>query len=185
MSSNIAFSSSTSERYALALYELAKEKSELKKTEQEARTLKELLSKSDDFKNVVSSPIIGRQDQIRAILKIAEHLKFSKIFEKFLGLITLKGRLFFLNKIIENFLKLISISKGELTAQLISSRELSNDEIILMQKNLSTDLKNTLKINYNYNPNLIGGFTLKIGSVMIDTSIKNKLKRLEKMMIES
>ena len=114
MSSNIAFSSSTSERYALALYELAKEKSELKKTEQEARTLKELLSKSDDFKNVVSSPIIGRQDQIRAILKIAEHLKFSKTFEKFLGLITLKGRLFFLNKIIENFLKLISLKQANL-----------------------------------------------------------------------
>ena len=55
----------------------------------------------------------------------------------------------------------------------------------LIQKDLSTHLKRKLKINYTYNPDLIGGFKIKIGSIMIDTSIKNKLKRLEKMMIES
>ena len=88
-------------------------------------------------------------------------------------------------EIINSFLKLISSSKGELTLQLLSSKEISDHEINIMQKDLSTHLKRKLKINYNHSPDLIGGFTIKIGSIMIDTSIKNKLKRLEKLMIES
>jgi len=185
LSSNLTFSSSTSERYALALYELALEKSELEKTENEIKSLQELLIKSSDFKNMIFNPTIGRQEQAKAMLKVSEYLNFSETFKKFLGLITLKGRLFFLNKIINSFLKLISSSKGELTLQLLSSKELSDHEINIMQKDLSTHLKRKLKINYNHNPDLIGGFTIKIGSIMIDTSIKNKLKRLEKLMIES
>ena len=185
MSSNLAFSSSTSERYALALYELALEKSELDRTENEIRNLQELLTKSDDFKNMISNPIIGRHEQCEAVLKVSEYLNFSETIKKFLGLITLKGRLFFLYKIIDSFLKLISSNKGELAVQLISSKELSNHEITKIEKDLSTHLKRKLKINYRCDPDLIGGFKIKIGSIMIDTSIKNKLKRLEKIMIES
>ena len=70
-------------------------------------------------------------------------------------------------------------------AELFSSKELSADEINIIQKDLSANLDRKLKINYHYNPDLIGGFTIKIGSIMIDTSIKNKLKRLEKIMSES
>ena len=134
---------------------------------------------------MVSNPIIGKHEQAKAILKISELCNFSKTFKKFLGLLTFKGRLFFLNKIIDNFLKLISSNKGELIVMLSSSKELSNQEVDAIQKDLSEYLKRTLIVNYNYDPNLIGGFTIKIGSIMIDTSIKNKLKRLEKLMIET
>ena len=185
MSSNISFSSSTSERYALALYELAKEKSQIEKTTEEINNLKEILVKSEDFKNMVSNPTIARHDQEKAIAKISEYLNFSIIFKKFLGLLTSKGRLFFLDNIINSFQRLVSINKGELIAELFSSKELSADEINIIQKDLSANLDRKLKINYHYNPDLIGGFTIKIGSIMIDTSIKNKLKRLEKIMSES
>ena len=185
MSSNLSFSSSTSERYALALYELAKEKLEIDKTTKEVNSLKEVLIKSEDFKNMVSNPTIARQDQEKAIEKISEYLNFSSTFKKFLGLLTSKGRLFFLHKIINSFQKLVSINKGELIAELFSSKELSVSEINSIQKDLSADLDRTLKINYIYDPDLIGGFMLKIESIMIDTSIKNKLKRLEKLMRET
>jgi len=185
LSSNLAFSSSTSERYALALYELALEKSELDRAENEIRNLQELLIKSDDFKNMISNPIIGRQEQAQAVLKVSEYLNFSTTIKKFLGLITSKGRLFFLYKIIDSFLKLISLNKGELSVQLVSSKELADHEITTIEKDLSTHLKRKLKINYSHDPDLIGGFKIKIGSIMIDTSIQNKLKRLEKIMIES
>ena len=90
-----------------------------------------------------------------------------------------------MHKIINSFQKLVSINKGELIAELFSSKELSVSEINSIQKDLSADLDRTLKINYIYDPDLIGGFMLKIESIMIDTSIKNKLKRLEKLMRET
>ena len=185
MSSNLSFSNSTSERYALALYELAKEKSELEKTESEINNLKDLFATSSDFGNIVSNPIIARKDQVNSILKISEYLNFSGTFKNFLGLVTSKGRLFYLKKIIDSFLKIVSLNKGELIAEFSSSKELSKNEIDSIQQDLSSHLKRKLKIIYSYNPDLIGGFTIKIGSTMIDSSIKNKLKRLEQLMVEA
>ena len=72
MSSNISFSSSTSERYALALYELAKEKSQIEKTTEEINNLKEILVKSEDFKKMLSNPTIARHDQGKAIANLSE-----------------------------------------------------------------------------------------------------------------
>ena len=184
MSSNLAFSNSTSERYALALYELAKEKSELDKIEDEIKSLKQLLNISIDFKNMVLNPSIRKYERSKAMEKISEYFNFSIIIKNFLSLLAFKGRLFFLNKIIDSFLKLISSNKGELLAQLLSSKKLSNQEIDLIQKNLSDYLGRNLKIKYNYDPDLIGGFTIQVGSIMIDNSLKNKLKRLEKSMMD-
>ena len=185
MGSSLAFSNSTSKRYALALYELSKEKSELEKTENEIINLKKLLNTSVDFKNMISNPTIDKQERIKAILKIAEYFHFSQILKNFLSLIASKGRLFFLGKIIDSFLKLISYGKGELIAQLVSSKELSTEEINLIQKVLSENLSRKLIVNYSFDPNLIGGFKIQVESIMIDSSIKSKLKRLEKLMLDS
>ena len=185
MSSNLTFSNLTSERYACALYELAQESSELDQTENEMKNLKELLNTSNDFKNMVMNPTIGKNEQSRAISKISEYLDFSKNFKKFLNLLTFKRRLFFLDKIIDNFLKLTSKNKGEVTAKLISSKELSKNEVDLMQKNLSKYLNKEIRVEYTHDSNLIGGFIIQVGSMMFDTSIKNKLKRLENLMMES
>ena len=78
MGSSLAFSNSTSKRYALALYELSKEKSELEKTENEIINLKKLLNTSVDFKNMISNPTIDKQERVKAILKIAEYFHFSQ-----------------------------------------------------------------------------------------------------------
>ena len=89
-----------------------------------------------------------------------------------------------MNKIIESFLNLVSISKGELKAKLISSKKLSIDEQKKIQKELSEEFKSSLNIDYEHNPDLIAGLIIQVGSVMVDTSIKTKLKKLEKNMIE-
>ena len=184
MSSNLTFSNLTSERYARALYELAKENSEVDKTEDDIKNLKMILNTSSDFKNMIFNPTIGKKEQSAAINKISEYLNFSKNFKKFLNLVTFKRRLFFLNKIIDSFLKLTSKNKGELNAKLISSRELTKNEIDRMQKDLSEYLKKKIKIEYSLDTNLVGGFIFQVGSVMFDTSIKSKLRRLENLMIE-
>ena len=77
------------------------------------------------------------------------------------------------------------VSKGELKAKLLSSKELSKAELEKIRNELSKDFKSPIKIDYKYDPDLIGGLIIQVGSVMVDTSIKTKLKQLEKNMIEA
>ena len=109
---------------------------------------------------------------------------FSNTLRKFLSFLSIKNRLFFLNKICDAFLNLISINKGELKIKIVSSKKLSDEEKKMIQKELSEDFKSSISVNYEHNPELIAGLTIQIGSTMIDTSIKSKLKKLEKSMIE-
>ena len=184
MSSKSTFSNSTSKSYAIALYELSKENSELDKVESEMKKLNKLLDSSVDFKEMILNPTVAKDDKKNVIFKIADQNNFSETFKKFLGLIAKKNRLFFLGKIIESFLNLVSNNKGELKAKLISSKKLSTEEQKKIQSELSQDFKSQIKINYEYDPDLIAGLIIQIGSVMVDTSIKSKLRQLEKKMVE-
>ena len=185
MSSKSTFSNSTSRSYAIALYELSKENSELDKVEDEMKNLKQLLIESADFKEMILSPTVKKEVKKNIIFEIVDKNNFSQILKKFLGFIAIKNRLFFLGKIIEGFLNLVSDNKGELKAKLVSSKKLSTEEQKKIQIELSKDFKSPLNINYEYDPNLIGGLIIQIGSVMVDTSIKTKLKKLEKNMLEA
>ena len=185
MSSKSTFSNSTSKSYALALYELSKENSELDKVEEGIKILNKILNNNSDFKDMIHSPTIPKSNKKNVIFAIAEQNKFSETLKNFLGLVAIKNRLFFLNKIIQSFLNLVSNNKGELKARLISSKELSKDERERIKVELSKDFKSQLNIDYEYDPNLIAGLIIQVGSVMIDTSIKTKLKKLEKNMIEA
>ena len=185
MSSKSTFSNSTSKSYAIALYELSKENSELDKVEDEMKKLNKLLDSSADFKEMILSPTVAKDDKKNVIFKIADQNNFSETFKKFLGFVAIKNRLFFLDKIIESFLNLASNNKGELKAKIVSSKKLSTGEQKKIQNELSEDFKSQLNINYEYDPDLIAGLIIQIGSVMIDTSIKTKLKKLEKNMIEA
>ena len=183
MSSKSTFSNSTSESYAIALYQLAKESSEIEKVEDGLNSLKKLIKESFDFKEMILSPTVTKDEKKNVILLIASKNNFSETLKKFLGFIALKNRLFFLEKIINSFLNLLSKNKGELKAKLISSKELSIQDQEKIQRELSVDFKSQLKIDYRYDPSLIGGLIIQVGSVMVDTSIKTKLIKLEKNMI--
>ena len=185
MSSKSSFSNSTSRSYAIALYELSKENSELDKVEDEMKKLNKLLDSSADFKEMILSPIVAKDDKKNVIFKISDQNDFSETFKKFLGFIAIKNRLFFLGKIIESFLNLVSNNKGELKVKLVSSKKLSIEEQKKIQSELSKDFKSLLNIDYKYDPDLIAGLIIQVGSVMVDTSIKTKLKKLEKNMIEA
>ena len=169
----------------MALYQLSKESAELDKVKESIESLSQLLKDSSDFKEVILNPTIAKEDKKNVLLAIADKNNFSNVLKKFLSFVSVKNRLFFLNKICDAFLDLISSSKGELKAKVVSSKKLSIEEQKKIQKELSEDLKFTLNIDYEYNPNLIAGLIIQIGSTMIDTSIKSKLKKLEKGMIEA
>ena len=92
------------------------------------KSLKKLLDTSSDFKDMILNPTVTKEDKKNVIFAIADQNNFSQILKNFLGFVALKNRLFFLNKIIESFLNLVSNNKGELTAKLITAKKLSPQE---------------------------------------------------------
>ena len=185
MSSKSTFSNSTSKSYALALYELAKENSELNEVEDGMNGIKALLNESSDFKEMILNPTVTKEEKNKVIIEMVNQYNFCQTLKKFLSFLTSKNRLFFLNQIIDSFLNLVSSSKGELKAKLLSSKELSKAELEKIRSELSKDFQSPIKIDYKYGPNLIGGLIIQVGSVMVDTSIKTKLRQLQKNMIEA
>jgi len=185
LSSKSTFLNSTSKSYALALYELAKENSELNKVEDGMDGIKTLLSNSSDFKEMILNPAVTKEEKNKVIIKIVDQYNFCQTLKKFLGFLTTKNRLFFLNQIIGSFLNFVSSSKGELKAKLLSSKELSKAEIEKICSELSKDFQSPIKIDYKHEPDLIVGLVIQIGSVMVDTSVKSKLRQLQKSMIEA
>jgi len=185
LSSKSSFLNSTSKSYALALYELAKDNSELDKVEDGMNGIKTLLGESSDFKEMILNPTVAKEEKNKVIIRMVDQYAFCQTLKKFLGFLTIKNRLFFLNQIIDSFLDLVSTNKGELKAKLLSSRELSKNELEKIRNDLSKDFKSPVKIDYKYDPDLIGGLVIQVGSVMVDASIRSKLKQLQKSMIET
>jgi F-type H+-transporting ATPase subunit delta len=185
VSSKSGFSDSISNRYALALYELCDESSELEKVEKHSKGILELFKESEDFRSLVENPTNKNDDQIKVIKGIADKFSFSEIFFKFLCFVALKRRFFFIKKILNSFLEICSKKRGEVKAMLKSSKELNPLEIEKIQKELSESFNSKVKLNYILDEKLIGGLIIQVGSVMVDTSIKNKLKQIESKLIEA
>ena len=161
MSTKKTFSTETSERYSRALYEISKETKELEKVENDIKNFQKLFNSSVEIKNFLQDPTQNINKQIE------------------------KRRIFYVKKIFESFLKYCSKNRGEIEASLISSKELSVTELETISKELSSSTKSNLKFNYKVEKELIGGLKLQLGSFMIDTSIKNKLKKFEQAMLEN
>ena len=112
-------------------------------------------------------------------------MNFNKIIKNFFSILIIKKRIFFLDNIIEEFLKLISHKKGEISANLISSKRIDDKTILDIEKEISANIKSSIKLKSKVDETLIGGVVIQIGSLMIDTSIKNKLAKYKKAMMEN
>tara|TARA_B000000557_G_scaffold261771_1_gene261295 strand:+ start:674 stop:1231 length:558 start_codon:yes stop_codon:yes gene_type:complete len=185
MSTNKSFSTETSERYSRALFELSNETSELEKTENDIKQFQSLLNKSLEIKNFIKDPTQSISQQNKFFDLLSNRLNFSKNLKNFFLLLIEKRRIFYVNKISESFLKLCSKKRGELEASLISSKDLSKSEIETISKDLSATMGSSIKFNYKVDKELIGGLKIQLGSFMIDTSIKNKLKKYKLAMLEN
>ena len=183
MSKNKNFSDTAASRYSLALYELAEENKHVQEIEDQSSALIKLFNESKDFKLIVKNPTSKKEDQINIINKISEHYNFNILLKKFLCFLVEKRRLFFLKNILGKFVDICSQKRGEVKARLVVAKQLNGDEVNKIKDELSKDFTNKVKLDYKYDPSLIGGLIIQVGSVMIDTSIKSKLKQLENKMI--
>ena len=183
MSKDKKFSDTAASRYSLAFYELAEEKKYVQEIEDQSSALIKLVDESKDFELLVRNPTNKKEDQINIINKISEHYNFNILLKNFLCFLIEKRKLFFLQNILRNFMDICSQKRGEVKARLVTAKQLNEDEVNKIKNELSKDFTNKVKLDYKYDPSLIGGLVIQVGSVMIDTSIKNKLKQLENKMI--
>ncbi len=166
------------------MYELANENSELEAVEKNVNELLTIYNTSKELKNFIKNPTQSQTVQLEILNRISIQMNISKITQNFLGVLVTKRRIFFIKKILINFISLASKQRGELKASLVSSKNLTSEELESLSKGLSKTMGAPIAFDYKVDENLIGGLKMQIGSLMIDTSIKNKLKKYEQMMLE-
>ena len=185
MSKNKGFSNTSAQRYSLALYELSNEANSLEVVEQHTTAILNLINSSKDFNNLIKDPTGNQENLILVIKKISENFKITDLIKNFMIFLVKKRRFYYLEKILKNFIEICSEKRGEIKAEIKSAKELSSDEIKKITEDLAKNFSSKMKLNYNYDKSLIGGLIVKIGSTMVDTSIKTKLQQIENKMIEA
>ena len=139
---------------------------------------------SEDLKNFIKDPTQSQINQLDVLNKISIQMNLSKLIKNFLSVLVIKRRISFINKIFLNFLSLMSKLRGELKASLVSSKNLTSEELERLNKDVSQTMGTAIAFDYKVDESLIGGLKMQIGSLMIDTSIKNKLKKYKQTMLE-
>ena len=179
----MSVSSGLSGRYAKAIYELAEEKKILTNIVDDFVRLKKLLEDSDSFTSLINSPAISKSDKKNLILKILNKAKAQKLTIKFFGTLANNGRLILINEVIDDFLSEVSRINNEVKAEVTSPFELDQDQQkqVVSAISESTGIKKII-LSTSVDESLIGGLIVKIGSKMIDNSLKTKLNRLETAM---
>ena len=185
MSKNKGFSNTSAQRYSLALYELSTEANSLDNIEQHSAAILKLINSSKDFNDLIKDPTENQKNLISIINKISENFKLDNLLKNFMTFLIKKKRFFYIEKILKNFIEICSEKRGEVKAEIQSAKELSNEEINKITEDLAQNFRSKIKLNYKHNKSLIGGLIVKIGSIMVDTSIKNKLQQIENRMIEA
>ena len=184
MSNNKVFSNTSANRYSLALYELAEESNLLSQIEMNSVSILNLISVSVDFNNLIKDPTVSRNELTNVINKIFDYLKIENLLKNFTNFLITKRRFFFIEQILNNFIEICSEKRGELKTEIKSAKNLSKDEINNIKDELSKNFTSKIKLNYKYDESLIGGLVVQVGSMMIDTSIKNKLQQIENIMMK-
>ena len=174
---------SSKNSYAQALFELALENNSTKLIEEQVLAFLNMITDSSDFKFLVKDPTTRIDDQLVVIKNISQQFKLNDLLEKFLCFIILKRRFFYVENILKDFISICSNARGEIEAEILASKILKQNEIDKIKEELADNFGSNIKLNYKHEPSLIGGLIIKVGSTMIDTSIKNKLQQLEKKMI--
>jgi F-type H+-transporting ATPase subunit delta len=167
------------------LYEIANENSELEIVEKNVDDILAIYNSSEDLKNFVKNPTQSQSSQLDVFDKISNRMNLSKTIINFLNVLVSKRRIFFIEKIFLSFLSLVSEKKGEVKASLISSKHLTKEELQSLKQNLIQTIGASIVLDYKVEEDLIGGLKMQIGSLMVDTSIKNKLKKYEQIMLEA
>ncbi len=179
-----SISTGIAQRYAKAVFELAKEADKVKAVEADLTALFDAMADSSDFRDLIHSPIYTRDQQAGAIAALAKKMKLSPMMANTLALMAQKRRLFVMPQLVQTLRAIIAEDKGEVTADVTSAKALTKTQADKLTKSLKASTGKTVTLQQTVDESLIGGLIVKVGSKMIDTSIRSKLNSLQNVMKE-
>lgn len=165
-------------RYALALFELARDENKLDAVTADLAALKRAIDESDDFRTLVTSPLIGRNESAQSIAAIAGTMKLDPLTRNFTGVLARNRRLSQIGNIVRAFNSLAARHRGEITAEVTSAHPLDTAQVEALKTNLRSRFGTDIAVESRVDPAILGGLVVKIGSQMIDGSIRTKLNTL-------
>lgn len=165
-------------RYASALFDLARDERQIDAVSASLAKLKGALAESAELKALVGSPLVGRAAAGRALAATAASLKLDPTTTNFLGVLSGNGRLGQLAGIIRLFETLAAEHRGETTAEVTSARPLSDDQVAALKTQLGARVGRDIRIDARVDPAILGGLVVRLGSQMIDASIRTKINTL-------
>lgn len=166
-------------RYALALLELADERKQLDPVAEDLRGLKVAIDGSEDLRRLIRSPVFTRAQQGRAMAAILDQAGVGELTRRFVLLVARNRRLFALDRMIAAYLAELARRRGEITARVTSATALDDEQQRTLVETLRQEVGAKVQVELDVDPGLIGGLIVRVGSRMIDNSIRNKLQRLQ------
>lgn len=169
-------------RYATALFALAEENKSIDAVQASLATLSAAMAESDDLRALTSSPVVSRDDAGRAIVATAKSLGLDNLSTNVLGVLAANRRLDQIPAVIRAFSTLASDHRGEITAEVTSAHPLDGKQIDALKAQLKKRVGSDVSVTTAVDSSILGGLVVKIGSQMIDSSIKTRLNTLSQAM---
>ncbi len=179
MPATSATATGLAQRYATAVFELAKDGKKLDQVGQDLAGLVGMMRQSADLKRLVESPVISRADQGKAILAIVKKAGADPLTSRFLGILAEHRRLFALPGIAKAYAAMLSAHKGEIEAEVVSAVPLDAVQLETLKKSIAGFLGQAVTVETRVDPALLGGVVVRVGSRMLDASLRTKLQQLE------
>jgi F-type H+-transporting ATPase subunit delta len=171
--------SGLAERYAVALFDLADERRMLDEVASNLRQLRAMLEASSDLTRLIRSPVLSRDQQGAAMGVVAERAELSPLVRDFLAVVARNRRLFAVPAMIEAFLTKLAARRGEVNAQVTAALPLTEAQLAALNEQLRRSIGSRVSVDVQVDPGLIGGMIVKVGSRMVDGSVRSKLQRLQ------
>jgi F-type H+-transporting ATPase subunit delta len=165
-------------RYASALFDLAKEQNAVALVEADLGKFDSMLAMSEDLRNLVHSPVVSATEQGKALAAVLAKAGVGGTTANFVALVAKNRRLFVIPQMIANFRTLAAKARGEVTAEVTSAQPLTDAQTAALKESLRATAGNNVILATKVDPSLLGGLVVKIGSRMIDSSLKTKLANL-------
>ena len=185
MTASTSLTAGAAGRYATALFELAGESKSLDQAENDLGALQAALSDSSDLASLIKNPMYTRDEQGAAMAAICDKIGVSSLVKNVVGLMASKRRLFALPEMIAGFQSLMADHRGEVAAEVTAARPMSDAQVSALATQIKGAIGKDVKLNVTVDESIIGGLIVKVGSKMIDSSIRSRLNSLQNVMKEA
>jgi F-type H+-transporting ATPase subunit delta len=172
-------------RYATALFDLAREAHAIDAVKGDLDRFDALVAESADLTRLVRSPVFSEEEQLRALSAVLEHASIGGLAANFLKLVTSNRRLFAVRDMIKAFRELVAQHRGEATAEVTVAEQLKNEHIQALREALRSVSGKHVDLDIKVEPAILGGLVVKLGSRMVDTSLRTKLNAIKHAMKEA